>query len=82
MPLATLTTKGQITIPKDVREALKLQTGDKVEIIVTKKREAVIRPVSRKVDEIFCKLRKPGRSVLTTEKMDAIISKRMKEKLT
>ena len=30
MELAKLTSKGQITIPRDVREKLKLKTGDKV----------------------------------------------------
>jgi len=36
MALATLTTKGQVTIPKEVRESLRLHTGDKIEIVVTK----------------------------------------------
>jgi len=82
MSLATLTTKGQVTIPKKVRESLKLKTGDKIEIIVKENREAVIRPVSRKVDDIFCMLHKPGRKAVTTEEMDAIIRERMKEDLT
>ncbi len=33
MSTATLTSKGQITIPKDVREALGVGTGDRVEFI-------------------------------------------------
>ena len=32
MATATLTTKGQVTIPKEIREGLKLQTGDKIEL--------------------------------------------------
>jgi len=31
MPTATVTSKGQITIPKSIREALGVQTGDRVE---------------------------------------------------
>lgn len=30
MELAKITSKGQITIPKDIRDKLKLKTGDKV----------------------------------------------------
>ena len=80
MALATLTTKGQVTIPKKIRESLKLHTGDKIEIIVTEKREAMIRPISKKVDDIFCKLHRPGRKAVTLEAMDDAIRNRMKDK--
>jgi AbrB family looped-hinge helix DNA binding protein len=33
MSTATLTSKGQITIPADVRRALNVQTGDRVEFV-------------------------------------------------
>jgi len=33
MAVATLTTKGQVTIPKKIRDTLKLHTGDKIEIL-------------------------------------------------
>ncbi len=79
MALATLTTKGQVTIPKKIRESLKLRTGDKIEIIVTDKREAIIRPISKKVDDIFCKLHKPGRKAISTEALDKAIRNRMKD---
>jgi antitoxin PrlF len=60
MALATLTTKGQVTIPKAIRDSLKINFGDKIEIIVTEnKREAIISPESKKEDDLFCKLYKP-----------------------
>ena len=80
MAIATLTTKGQVTIPKKIRKLLKLHTGDKIEIIVTDKREAIIRPISKKVDDIFCKLHSPGRKAVTLEAMDDATRNRMKEK--
>ena len=80
MALATLTTKGQVTIPKTIRDSLNLNTGDKIEIIVSEKREAIIRPVSKKVDDIFCKLHKPGRKAVSLETMDDAIRDRMKDK--
>jgi len=80
MALATLTTKGQITIPKIIRDSLKLNTGDKIEIVITKDREAIIRPVSKKVDDIFCKLHKSGRKAVSLETIDDAIKNRMRDK--
>ncbi len=34
MSAATITSKGQITIPKDIRALLDLNTGDKVSFVV------------------------------------------------
>ena len=81
MALATLTTKGQVTIPKQIRETLKLHTGDKIEIIVTKNREAIIRPISKKVDDVFSKLYDPARKAVSVDSMNDAISNRMKSKL-
>jgi AbrB family looped-hinge helix DNA binding protein len=78
MAVATITTKDQITIPKSVRDSLMLSTGDQIEIIVTDKREALIRPISKKVDEVFGILHKPGRKTVSVEEMDAKIKQRMK----
>jgi len=80
MAIATFTTKGQVTIPKKIRESLKLHTGDKIEIIVTENREAIIRPLSKKVDDLFGKLHKPYRKPVYIEAMDDAISSRMKDK--
>ncbi len=82
MALATLTTKGQLTIPKKIRESLKLHAGDKIEIIVTAKREAIIRPISKKVDDIFCKLHKENRKPVSLEAINDAIRNRMKNKFT
>jgi antitoxin PrlF len=46
MSEATLTSKGQVTIPKAVRESLGLETGDRIEFVGTDK-GIVIVPVKR-----------------------------------
>ena len=61
MALATVTTKGQITLPKQIRESLKLSMGDKIEIVTINRMAALIRPISKKVDDVFCKLHNPER---------------------
>ncbi len=43
---ATLTSKGQLTVPKKVREALGLRPGDRVEFEITGT-EARLRPLRR-----------------------------------
>ncbi len=80
MALATLTTKGQVTIPKQIRDSLKLHTGDRIEIIVTDNREALIRPISKKVDDIFGKLHLSGRKTVSVESMNNAIKNRIKTK--
>jgi antitoxin PrlF len=79
MAVATITTKGQVTIPKSVRDSLMLSTGDKIEFVVTNKREALIRPISKKVDDVFGILHKPGRKTVSVEEMDEKIRQRMKD---
>lgn len=80
MPSATLTSKGQLTIPKTIRQSLNLHSGDKIEIVVTGDMEAVLRPISKKVDDIFCKLHRPGRKPVTVRAMNNVINHRMKDK--
>lgn len=44
MPIAVLNSKGQMTIPKEIRKALNLQASEKV-IIVVEGDQAIIRPL-------------------------------------
>ncbi|WP_419663514.1 transcriptional regulator, AbrB family [Desulfosarcina variabilis str. Montpellier] len=79
MALSTITSKGQITIPKAIREKLMIDTGDKIEFILTNEREALIRPISKTVDELFGKLNRPGIKPVSTQAMDEAISKKFKK---
>ncbi|MDA8139262.1 MAG: AbrB/MazE/SpoVT family DNA-binding domain-containing protein [Desulfobacteraceae bacterium] len=78
---ATITTKGQVTIPKAVRDSLTLQPGDKIEFILTDQHEALIRPISKKVDDLFGILQQPGRKPVAVAEMDAAVRRKMKERL-
>ena len=79
MALATLTSKGQVTIPKAVRNSLNLYAGDKIEFVITETKEAFLRPVTKKVDDVFGRLHKPGRKPISIEKMDAGIRQKMQD---
>jgi AbrB family looped-hinge helix DNA binding protein len=80
MSIATITTKGQVTIPKNIRDSLKLKSGDKIEIIIAENREAIIRPISKSVDDIFGMLKKENQRTISVEEMNTAVSRRMKDK--
>lgn len=61
MPLATITSKGQLTIPKEVRDRLHLKTGDQVELTVLEDGRALLTP-SLSLQSLGGMLRKPGRA--------------------
>jgi AbrB family looped-hinge helix DNA binding protein len=52
MPSATVTSKGQITLPKEVREALGVGAGDRVEFVETGKGVFEVTARSRDVREL------------------------------
>ena len=43
MAQATLTSKGQITIPKEIRDSLQLQAGDKIEFTIDADQQAIVK---------------------------------------
>lgn len=51
MPIAVLTSKGQMTIPKEVRKALNLKSSGKVMIVVDGD-QAIIRPLKGNILDI------------------------------
>jgi AbrB family looped-hinge helix DNA binding protein len=80
MVSATVTSKGQITIPKPVRDSLHLRTGDRVQFVVRGQDEAVLKPVTKSIDQVFGRLHRPGRKARTVAEMNAAISHRAKER--
>lgn len=78
MTMATITSKGQITIPKDIRDSLLLHSGDKIDFSITERGEVLLKPLTRRVDDMFARLHKPGQKALSPEAMDAAIKSRMR----
>ena len=81
MIAATLTSKGQITIPKAVRQSLRLQAGDRVAFMLHGEGEVVIRPITRTVDEVFGMLHRKGMKTRSVEEMNTAIAARAKGKV-
>jgi antitoxin PrlF len=60
---ATLTSKGQITIPKEVRDALHLRAGDRLDFVVQPDGTVRVLPVKGSVKALKGILPKPTRAV-------------------
>ena len=70
MAAATVTSKGQITIPKEVRERLGLEPGDRVVFVVQSDRDVVLKPAKTDVRELRGMLYRKGRRPRSVEEMD------------
>ena len=75
MATSTLTTKGQITLPKVVRERLKVTAGDTVEFIVDTQGDIRVRAGHADVRALRGLLRRRGRRKVSIERMNAVIRK-------
>jgi len=72
MSTATLTTKGQITIPVDIRRALDVEAGDRVEFVQVEPGRFELIAATRSVRELKGRFGKPDRTVSIEEMNTAI----------
>lgn len=76
MPEAKLTSKGQMVVPKSIRERLGLHPGDRLDFVVQDDGNVVVRPATENVDRLKGILRRPGRRPVSVEEMKRIIRRR------
>jgi len=73
MPTATLTSKGQVTIPKEIREKLRLKTGDRVLFVERPDGTIAMRAQNKSVLDLLGKLKPPNGKTATLEEMEEAI---------
>jgi antitoxin PrlF len=73
MPISVLTSKGQMTIPKEVRKALNLRPSEKV-IIMVEGDQAIIKPLKGNLLDI-------GGSIKISEREKPIDFKKAREEV-
>jgi antitoxin PrlF len=73
MATSTVTSKGQITLPKSVREHLHVDTGDVVDFVVNDSGDVVVRALTSGVNELKGFLKRRGRRAVSVEEMNAAI---------
>ena len=69
-----VTTKGQVTIPKPIRDLLRIKTGDRVDFVVEGDR-VVLRPGTLDLATLRGLLRRPGRKPVSLKEMDAAVAR-------
>jgi antitoxin PrlF len=77
---ATLTTKGQVTIPKEVREHLGVDTGDRLSFVVQEDGTVVVEPITRHVRDLGGLLKRSRHRPISISEMDEGIARRMRAK--
>jgi AbrB family looped-hinge helix DNA binding protein len=66
---AKLTSKGQITIPKEIRDSLSMKAGDRMTFTLMPDATVVMRVKSKSVTELAGVLRKKGRKRVPIEQL-------------
>ncbi len=74
MAAATLTSKGQTTIPKEIRDLLGIGPGDKLDFVVESDGRVILRPATLDVRQLRGMLKRSGRKAVTLEEMDKAIA--------
>jgi AbrB family looped-hinge helix DNA binding protein len=64
-----MSSKGQVTIPRDVRERLGLQAGDNIAWSLLSNGTVVVRPKTRRLADLVGMLTRPGQPSVTVDEM-------------
>jgi AbrB family looped-hinge helix DNA binding protein len=75
MSAAKVTSKGQITIPVDVRQALRIEAGDRVEFVEVEPGRFELVPATRSVKDLKGMFGKSSK-VVSVQQMNQAIAKR------
>lgn len=79
MATSTVTSKGQITIPKKVREQLRIRTGDKVDFSIEQDGSVKLHPIGKRVSEVFGAFHAKATEHLSTEDLKRRLKQAFKE---
>lgn len=71
---ATITAKGQVTVPKVIRDKLRLKPGDRVDFLLDASGELRVAPVTASVKQLKGMVPRPVKPV-TLEQMDEAIAR-------
>jgi antitoxin PrlF len=73
---STLTSKGQVTIPKEIRELLKVESGDRIDFVIDPTGNVVVHAGTVHLGDLKGILHRPGRKAVSIEEMDQAVRRR------
>ena len=73
MPRSTLTTKGQITLPKQIREKLELETGDPIDFVIQPNGDVLLKPAKFDIRKLQGILKSSKKRPVSVEEMNQVI---------
>lgn len=66
----TMTSKGQVTVPREIRDRLGLKSGDKMAFTMLSDGTVVMRPKTRRLADLAGSLSRPGQPAVAVEAMN------------
>ena len=83
--LATVTVKGQVTVPKSLRDQLNIEPGTQLDFKLNDDGTMLVKPLKRSALSIVGILHRPGRTAATVEQMtqaaaDAVVERQQRSR--
>lgn len=78
--LATVTDKGQVTLPKAIRDLLSIRPGSRIDFQVNADKTLTARVQTRGSEGLFGLLQRPGQRTVAIEDMDDAITQMVRER--
>jgi|HubBroStandDraft_1064217.scaffolds.fasta_scaffold138625_3 antitoxin PrlF len=75
MPTATITSKGQLTMPKKIRDHLKLKPGNRVDFVIERDGTVVVVPMTVHIKDLYGFLAPAPRRLSIDDMNDAIATR-------
>ena len=78
--IATVTDKGQVTLPKAIRDLLNIRPGSRIDFQVTADKKLTAHVQTRGSEGLFGLLHRPGQRTVSIEEMDDAIAAEVRER--
>jgi antitoxin PrlF len=72
--LATVTKRGQVTVPKAIREQLNIEPGTQLDFKLNDDGSISVRPLKRSALAIIGLLKRPGRAAVSVDQMNHAVA--------